>query len=182
MASPNRPWFWIASLIKRKASTRPALAYDVHYAVGRPARTTAGLVAAAISGTRSIREECARRASTTGLRHSAFLVPAGRHIPTGMRSHEIQSHCVSCSEARALRLSQEVGFPHLTTGASHGRCSNLRLSCRRLARRISNDTCNSFNFHALSTMHLVSNLLLTSRHRCAVTPSPLDPLRGVVHQ
>jgi hypothetical protein len=32
---PNRPWFWIASLIKRKASTPPALAYDVPYAVGR---------------------------------------------------------------------------------------------------------------------------------------------------
>ena len=86
MAPPNRPWFWIASLIKRKASTRPALAYDVHCAVGRPARTTAGLVAAAISGTRSILEECAPHVSTSGLRHSAFLVPAGRHIPTGMRT------------------------------------------------------------------------------------------------
>ena len=63
-------------------------------AVGRPARTTAGLVPVATSGTRSIREECARRASTTGLRHSAFIVPAGRHIPIGMRSHEIQSRCV----------------------------------------------------------------------------------------
>ena len=36
MAPPNRPWFWIASLIKRKASTRSALAYDVHYAVVAP--------------------------------------------------------------------------------------------------------------------------------------------------
>src|SRR5450759_4451748 len=40
-----------------------------------PARTTAGLVPVATSGTRSIREECARRASTTGLRHSAFMYP-----------------------------------------------------------------------------------------------------------
>jgi hypothetical protein len=39
MTGPSRPWFWIASLIKVKASTRPALAYDVHYGVGRPART-----------------------------------------------------------------------------------------------------------------------------------------------
>jgi hypothetical protein len=42
-----------------------------------------GLVAAAISG---IREECARRASATGPQRSAFLVPAGRRIQTGMRT------------------------------------------------------------------------------------------------
>jgi hypothetical protein len=37
MVPPNRPWFWIASLIRRKASTPPALTYDVRCAVGRPA-------------------------------------------------------------------------------------------------------------------------------------------------
>jgi hypothetical protein len=46
----NRPLFWIANSIKRKASTRPAPASAARSAVGRPARTTAGLVAAAIAG------------------------------------------------------------------------------------------------------------------------------------
>jgi len=56
---------WIASLIKRRASTRPALASNVRFAVGRPA--TIGVVHAGICGTRSTREEFARRASTSGL-------------------------------------------------------------------------------------------------------------------
>ena len=77
---------WIATSIKKKASARPALAFDVRSAVGRPARTTAGLVAAAMSGIRSIREGYARRASTTGLQRNACLARAGRHIPTGMRT------------------------------------------------------------------------------------------------
>jgi hypothetical protein len=85
MIPPNRPWFWIASLTKRRASTRPALAYDVHYAVGRPARTTAGLARAAMSGTRSTQEESARRASTRGLQPNISLAPAGRRTPTGIR-------------------------------------------------------------------------------------------------
>ena len=79
---------WIASLIKRKASTRPAHAFDAHSVVGRPAKTTAGLVAVAMSGIRSTREECARRVSTSGLQHSVSLAAAGRHTPIGIRSHE----------------------------------------------------------------------------------------------
>ena len=48
--------------------------------------TTAGLEPAAMSGTRSIAEACARRASTSGLRPSASRAPAGRRMPIGMRS------------------------------------------------------------------------------------------------
>jgi hypothetical protein len=66
----------------------------VRCVVGRPARTTAGLVAAAMSGIRSTREECARRACTSGLQHSVSLAAAGHRTPTGMRNHEIQSYCV----------------------------------------------------------------------------------------
>ena len=86
MIPPNRPLFWIITSMRRRASTRPALAYDAHYAVGRPARTTAGPVPAAMSGTRSTREDCAQHASTSGIQPSVSLVPAGRHIPTGMHS------------------------------------------------------------------------------------------------
>src|SRR5438132_12485952 len=77
---------WIASLIKRKAATRPAHAFDAHSVVGRPARTTAGLVAAAMSGIRSTREECARRAYTSGLQHSVSLAVDGRRTPIGMEA------------------------------------------------------------------------------------------------
>src|SRR5437870_3593193 len=80
----DRPLFWIVSLTKRRASTRPALASDVHSVLGRPARRTAGLVA----------ESVRPPVFTTGLQHSVSRVPAGRRTPTGIRSHEIQSHCV----------------------------------------------------------------------------------------
>jgi len=95
MTPPNRLWFWIGSLIKRKASIRPAYAYDVHSAVGRPARTISGPAPAATTGTLLIPEEYARRASTSGPQRSAFPVPAGRHIPIGMRGYELQTRCVS---------------------------------------------------------------------------------------
>jgi len=51
---------------------RLAPASAAHSAAGRPAMTTAGLEPAAMSGTRSIAEACARRASTNG----AFLPPS----------------------------------------------------------------------------------------------------------
>src|SRR5438876_6407562 len=88
MTLPNRPLFWIASLIRRRASTRPALAYDARFVVGRPAKTTTGLVVVAMSGIRSIREECAPFACTSGLQPSVSPAHAGRHIPIGIRSHE----------------------------------------------------------------------------------------------
>jgi hypothetical protein len=68
----RRPLFWIAKSIKKKTSARPALAFDAHSAVGRPARTTAGFVPAAMSGIRSIQEECARLA--WALRYSGDTV------------------------------------------------------------------------------------------------------------
>ena len=86
MTPPNRPLFWIASLIRRRASAHPALASDARYAAGRPARTTAGLAPAAMSGIRSIREECAPSAFTGGLQRSASRALAGPRIRTGMRS------------------------------------------------------------------------------------------------
>jgi hypothetical protein len=76
---------WIATSIKKKASVRPALAFGARSVVGRPARTTAGLARAAMSGTRSTQEESARRASTRGLQPSVALATAGRRTPTGIR-------------------------------------------------------------------------------------------------
>jgi NAD(P)-dependent dehydrogenase (short-subunit alcohol dehydrogenase family) len=61
-----------------RASIRPAPASAARSAAGRPARTTCGLAPAAMSGTRSTREQSARRASSSGLRPSASRVPAGR--------------------------------------------------------------------------------------------------------
>lgn len=60
--------------------------FDVRSAVGRHARTTAGLAPAGISGTRSTREECVRRASTSGLLRSVSLVSGGRRTPIGIRT------------------------------------------------------------------------------------------------
>jgi hypothetical protein len=74
------------------------------FIAGPPAKNTAGVVAADTNGTRSILEACAPRAYTNGLRHRASRAPAGRRIRIGMRNHEIQSHCASCSEVHALRL------------------------------------------------------------------------------
>jgi hypothetical protein len=85
MTPTNRPWPWIASLTKRRASTRPGLASGAHSAVGRPARVTSGLAPAATSGTRLTREECAPPAFISGLRHNAFRVPTGRYIRLGIR-------------------------------------------------------------------------------------------------
>ena len=78
--------FWIASLIKRKPSIRPALASAVRCVAGRPAKTTSGLVAAGMSGTRSTREECAPPACTSGLKPNAHRAADGRHIRSGMQN------------------------------------------------------------------------------------------------
>ena len=68
--------------------TLPVLASAARCAAGRPARMTAGLVVAAMSGIRSTQEGCAQPAFTfaNGLRPSASSVAAGRRIQTGMRS------------------------------------------------------------------------------------------------
>jgi hypothetical protein len=116
--APNHPWCWIASLIRRNASTHPALAFDVHSVLGRPAKRTAGLVVAVTHGTRSIREECARYASTTGLRRSVSRVPAGRHIPIGIRTDKFRpSLSAICSgrgcatEVKNVKPSRPLFFP-----------------------------------------------------------------------
>jgi hypothetical protein len=61
----------------------------VRCVVGRPARTTAGLVAAGMSGIRSTQEESARRASTSGLQPSVSPAPGGRRTPIGTRTDTV---------------------------------------------------------------------------------------------
>jgi len=65
---------------------RLAPASAARTAAGRPERTTARLVAAVMSGIRSTREACAPPVYISGLRLNAYLAPAGRRIPIGMRS------------------------------------------------------------------------------------------------
>jgi hypothetical protein len=84
MTLPNRPWFWIATSIKRKATTHPAPASDAHCVVGHPAKTITGRAPAATNGTRSAQVEFAQPASTSGLLRSASRAPAGRRTRTGM--------------------------------------------------------------------------------------------------
>ena len=95
-------------MIKKKASTRPVLAYDVQYAAGRPARMTTGLALVATSGTRSIREECVPHASISGPQHSVFLVPAGRHTPIGTCISRIPAlgRIVYLASSRNSRIGQ----------------------------------------------------------------------------
>ena len=58
----------------------------VRSAAGRPARKTYGFAPADMSGTRSIPEAFAPRASTSGLKPSAYRAVDGRHTRCGMRS------------------------------------------------------------------------------------------------
>ena len=76
----------IASPNKRKASTLPVLAFGARSAAGRPARMTAGLVVAAMSGTPSTLAGYAPPASINGLRRNASPVSSGRHTRIGTRS------------------------------------------------------------------------------------------------
>jgi hypothetical protein len=73
-------------LDQEKGSARPALAFGARSVVGRPARRTAGLARAAMSGTPLTREASAQPVSTRGVRRSASLAAAGRRIRSGMRS------------------------------------------------------------------------------------------------
>jgi hypothetical protein len=85
----------ITSLIRTRATIHPAPASDARCAVGRPVRMTCGLAPAGMSGTRSIPEGCARRASTSGRQLSASSVAVGRRIRTGTRNNQI-STCSVC--------------------------------------------------------------------------------------
>jgi len=60
------------------------LAFAVRFAVGRHAKTTCGLVAAGMSGIRSIPEEWVPSVFTSGPQHNACHVAAGRRIPIGI--------------------------------------------------------------------------------------------------
>jgi len=57
-----------------------SLAFDVPFAGGHRARTTCGLVAAGMSGIRSILEEWALPVFTSGSQHNACHVAAGRRV------------------------------------------------------------------------------------------------------
>jgi hypothetical protein len=118
LAPASLPWSSIASF-KKKASTQPVHATDVHAAAGHPARTTSGLAPAAMGGTHSIREVCAGRAFISGPRRSAFRAPIGRHILTGTLSNHgfaatimkscilyIRCHTTSEIAARPRRIKQ----------------------------------------------------------------------------
>ena len=76
----------IASPNERKASTLPVLAFGARSAAGHPAWMTAGLVAAAMSGTPSTLAGYAPPASINGLRRNASPVSSGRHTRIGTRS------------------------------------------------------------------------------------------------
>lgn len=55
---------------------------------GRRAGKISGPATAVMSGTHSTREECARRASSGGLKLNAFRATAGRRTQIGMRNNQ----------------------------------------------------------------------------------------------
>ena len=83
--APSNPWmYWTARSRRRRARNQAGLASDVRFAAGRRARTTCGLVAAGMGGIRSIPEECAPPAFTSGPQPNACHVAAGRRIAIGI--------------------------------------------------------------------------------------------------
>ena len=102
MTPPNPPLFWIASLSRRRASTRPVHEFDVHSVAGRPVRKTTGLVAADTNGTALIREECAQPACTSGLKLSASLAADGRRVRIGMLNVPVRGDAEDCLRLRQL--------------------------------------------------------------------------------
>ncbi len=76
----------LANSTKRRAKVLLIRASAAPSAPGRPAKKTDGFVTADTNGTRSIPGASALPASTSGLRPSAFLVAAGRRIPSGIRT------------------------------------------------------------------------------------------------
>ena len=81
--TPSSPWMYrTASLSKSRATSQKAPAFDVPFAVRHRASTTCGLVAAGMSGIRSILEEFALPVITSGPQHNACHVAAGGPIGT----------------------------------------------------------------------------------------------------
>jgi len=112
---PNPQLFWIARLRKRRAGSHLARESYARSLAGRPARMIAGLVAAAMSGIRSIPEAFAQRVSTSGLQHSVSLASGGRCTPIGMHTDRNWAECYLeisrpltpkdfCSRPRARRI------------------------------------------------------------------------------
>jgi hypothetical protein len=95
--APSRmtsPSFWIASLLKTRATNPPAPASGAHSAVGRHGNTTVGRVAAAIYGTHLTRAGFVPSASTSGNRPSASRAPGGRRIRIGTSNDQISTGSV----------------------------------------------------------------------------------------
>ena len=79
---------------EKKPTTSEPRASAVFSAAGRPATKSSGSALADSNGTRSIPEKCARRASTSGNRPSAFRAPGGRPIRIGTSHDQISSGSV----------------------------------------------------------------------------------------
>jgi hypothetical protein len=92
--------------MKRGAISRPVHVFRARSAVGRHAKRTNGSALAAMSGTRSLREERVPPASTDGLKRSASLAPDGRLIRSGTRSaspfKSLRSRVPLSSDARPV--------------------------------------------------------------------------------
>jgi hypothetical protein len=102
----------IASPNKRKASTLPVLAFGARSAAGRPARMTAGLVVAVMSGTPSTLAGYAPPASINGLRRNAPPVSSGRHTRIGTRSDLL---ILALDGQAALTLNPKPVFDFIST-------------------------------------------------------------------
>jgi len=122
---PNRPLSWIATSIKRRASTSPAHEFDAHSAVGRPERKTSGSAPAGTNGTPSTREGPAPPACTSGLQHSASRASGGPHIPIGMKSEtDRRAHMIAIRDRQLLSRSRGGARPmrvryHDSHGSQH---------------------------------------------------------------
>src|SRR5215470_16075456 len=94
---------WTANLSRSRATIRAGLAFDVRFVAGRRARTTAGFARAAMNGTHSMREECARSVSTSGGRPNAFRAAAGHCTRIGITINEFW-------KKRPLRAADRQSF------------------------------------------------------------------------
>lgn len=91
-------------MTRRRVSVHLALAFDARCVVGHLARAVAGLAPVVTAGTHLIREEYARRVSTSGLQPSVSLVSSGRHIPIGIRSNKSQALLPALASPRVLQI------------------------------------------------------------------------------
>ena len=110
MTLSNRQSFWIANLSQRRAATRPTSVSGARSAAGRPAKKTDGLVTADTNGTRSIPGVSAPPASTSGLRHSASHVPAGRRIRDVVCKKYAQARAQNDLDSVAVVCRDAVGI------------------------------------------------------------------------